>query len=386
MSHTLIERVRFGHGRGSLARYSDSPNWIAVYSAHGREHRESTHTPDLKVAKRFHKQKLDELAADRQGLKRYLPPLALRVTVNGLLDDYAADVKLRGLKSEASLLYHMKNVRATFGPMRAADVAADANLVDRFIAVRLKAGAANATVNRQTTILGAAFKLAKLRGKVTAVPTIRRLAERNVRRGFFERNEFALVLQHLPDYLADAATFGYLCGWRRSEITGLRWEWVQAERADDGTIAGGTVILPDSKNGRGRVLALTGDLPVLFARRERARLVEVPGGEPRVADLVFHRQGQPLGDFRRAWHAALTAAGFSHQEKDPATGEVRTVYNRCFHDMRRSAVRNLIRAGVRETVAMAVSGHRTRSVFDRYNVSSVGDLEDAMERVARDPK
>jgi integrase len=87
------------------------------------------------------------------------------------------------------------------------------------------------TVNRQTTIFGAAFKLAKLRGKVTMVPAIRRLPERNVRRGFFERADFEKVLQHLPDYLRDAAAFGYLCGWRRSEILALRWEWVQADRA-----------------------------------------------------------------------------------------------------------------------------------------------------------
>jgi len=80
------------------------------------------------------------------------------------------------------------------------------------------------TVNRQTTILGAAFKLAKLRGKVTMVPAIRRLPERNVRRGFFERADVEKVLQHVPDYLRDAAAFRYLCGWRRSEILALRLE------------------------------------------------------------------------------------------------------------------------------------------------------------------
>ena len=242
------------------------------------------------------------------------------------------------------------------------------------------------TVNRQTTIFGAAFKLAKLRGKVTMVPAIRRLPERNVRRGFFERADFEKVLQHLPDYLRDAAAFGYLCGWRRSEILALRWEWVQADRADDGTITSGTITLPDSKNGRGRVLALTGDLPALFAGREAARLAETPSREPKVADLVFHRAGRHLGDFRRAWHAALTAAGFSHQEKNPVTGELRTVYDRCFHDMRRSAVRNLVRAGVREAVAMSVTGHRTRSIFDRYNITSTDDLREAMDRVSRNMK
>jgi integrase len=93
---------------------------------------------------------------------------------------------------------------------------------------------------------------------------------------------------------------------------------------------------------------------------------------------LFHRQGQPLGDFKHAWHAALTRAGFSHLEKQP-DGTTRTVYDRTFHDFRRTAARNLVRRGVREGVAMDVTGHRTRSTFDRYNITSTDDVPAAME-------
>ena len=81
---------------------------------------------------------------------------------------------------------------------------------------------------------------------------------------------------------------------------------------------------------------------------------------------LFHHKGQPIGDFRKAFDTAASAAGIT--ELLP-------------HDLRRSAIRNLVRAGVKETVAMRLSGHRTRSVFDRYNIVSEDDLIDASKKL-----
>jgi integrase len=76
--------------------------------------------------------------------------------------------------------------------------------------------------------------------------------------------------------------------------------------------------------------------------------------------FVFHRDSKPILSLRAAWRSACEAAG---------------VPGKLMHDFRRAAVRNLVRAGVPDTVAMKLTGHKTRSVFDRYNVTSGADLE-----------
>ncbi|MGH7325180.1 MAG: tyrosine-type recombinase/integrase [Candidatus Methylomirabilaceae bacterium] len=122
----------------------------------------------------------------------------------------------------------------------------------------------------------------------------------------------------------------------------------------------------ESKTGRGRTVILEGDLADLIDRRWQARLYE-KDGNVRVAALVFHRDGEPVGDFRKAWASACEAAG---------------VPGKLFHDLRRTAARNMVRAGVPERVAMAVTGHLTRSMFDRYNIVSEDDLRKASQQTA----
>src|SRR5262249_5829828 len=210
-----------------------------------------------------------------------------------------------------------------------------------------------ASINRELAALRRMFALAIRASKLATRPHIALLAEDNAREGFLDPADFAALRASLPAWLADAALFAYLTGWRRTEVATLTWA--------DVDLRGGTIRLRavHSKNKRSRLVRLTGALLALVDRRASARRLDCP--------RVFHRDGEPLGDFRKVWTSACTAAG---------------VPGLLFHDLRRSAVRNMVRAGVPERVAMAVSGHRTRSVFDRYNIVSEDDLTAAAARTA----
>jgi len=203
---------------------------------------------------------------------------------------------------------HAATLRAYFGTMRT--VAVDTATVDAFIKEQREAGKADATVNRYLQVLKQAFLLALDEKKIVSVPKITHLSEEgNARQGFFERADFERVVTNLPAYLQDVARFGYLTGWRRNEILTLSWS--------DVDMAGGIIRLrPEhAKTGTGRAVVLDATLRALMARREETRL-----SERGVADLVFHRNGKPIGDFRYAWGNACAAAGLA--VTDPETGKI----------------------------------------------------------------
>ena len=113
-----------------------------------------------------------------------------------------------------------------------------------------------------------------------------------------------------------------------------------------------------SKNKDGRVLPLRGELLNILERSAERRRLDCVS--------VFHLEGQPIGQFRKSWKTACKSAGLSAIIP---------------HDLRRTAVRNMVRSGIPERVAMSLSGHKTRAIFDRYNIVSEADLADGADRL-----
>jgi integrase len=311
--------------------------WVAYYHR-GKEFRESSYSDSEKEARRLLKKRIGEV-----GTGRFTGVREERITfddlANGLLNDYQVN-KRRSLRSARLSISHL---RRFFGFQHAIDITTDR--VKAYAARRQDEAAANASINRELAALKRMSALAVQDGRVSTVPYIPTLEEDNARQGFIDHSAFMELRENLPEYLRDAITFLYLSGWRLGEMKALEWRDVDL---------GGRIgrLRPEvSKNKDGRVLPLSGELLEIMERAHSKRQLDCP--------FVFHRSGEPIGDFRKAWSSARKAVGLS-----PVL----------VHDLRRTAVRNMVRAGIPDRVAMTLSGHKTRSIFDRYNIVSETDL------------
>lgn len=225
--------------------------------------------------------------------------------------------------------------------------------VNDYVDHRRAEGAANGTINRELAVLRLAYSLARKGGKIKQemVPAIEMLPENNRRTGFFEQEQYEAVLARLPDYLQGVLTMGYWTGMRKEEITGLAWDRVD--------MFARLVRLEKTKNGEDRTLPLNDELYAMFKRQEAQKWDGCP--------YVFHHGPLRIADFRKAWATACKLAGC------PA---------KLFHDLRRTGVRNLIRSGVPQSVAMRISGHKDARIFARYDITDTRDMADAMRKLA----
>jgi integrase len=372
--------------------------WWIKYSNSGKPIRESSKSKTKMVAKKLLERRESEITQGK------MPGVLFeKVTFDELADEFIIDYQINERKSLDRAQLSVGHLRKEFGGVKVPDITTPR--IQRYISDRMKwtcktcnrkfqfsgeqrcpkcgeakvqKGAAAATINRELAALRRLLNLGARQTppKVDRVPYIPMLKENNIRKGFFEHGQFLALRNSLPEYLKPFVTFGYKIGWRDTEIASLTWG--RNVDLDNGIV---TLIVGETKNEDARTVYLDDELKTLLHdQRERQKRSNM------ISPYVFSNKSGtgPIVNFRRAWNQACREMGLGYgyrisleyvqnwQEKLPQ-GPI-------FHDFRRTAVRNMIRSGIPERVAMMISGHKTRSVFDRYNIVNDADLKLAAER------
>lgn len=219
-----------------------------------------------------------------------------------------------------------------------------------------KDGLQNATINRDLAALHKAFTLGFrcTPKKIMSMPVFPdRLPEATPRKGFVEQAQFDALCSATQElWMRALITTAYTFGFRRGELLHMKVGQVDLLNRTIRLYRG------ETKSGEPKLIKMTPDVCALLTA-----MCQGKSGD----DYVFTRNGEPIVDIRDEWTRMTEAA------KLP---------DLIFHDLRRSAIRNMIRDGVPERVAMEISGHKTRSVFERYNIVSEADLSRAAEQIA----
>lgn len=349
-----------------MSRHTGKPmaTWWLAYYVNGREARESAHTADRQAA-------LDKLRERLKGISdgTVVDPARDRLTVAAILDGLLAYYDRQGHRSRVSAASQTKPWRATIGSLRA--LAVTSQRLDRVIDDWRQAGVQAASINRRLSLLRRAYRLAKLRLDPARLDFAERfLSENSLRGRYIDRDAYEAICARLPARLQALFEFAQLCGTRKGQLALTTWaHWNSHTRELTWT-------KEEVKAKRDFVLPLDGrPLEIILAlhaeRRLHCRYMFhglrcAPGRRPSKAYGC-------LGDFKKAWGTACKKAGFP-------VGRASGGY--VFHHTRNTAVTNLVNAGVPAHEAMAVSGHRTRSVFDRYSIPLKDQTRSALRRTS----
>ena len=359
---TSARKAKRPRGTGSIFKMGKY-FYLAYYLPNGFQKTESSRSTLKTVAQEMLRDRLEKI---RQGLYCETPPrkVTFQTLADDLIDDYEINQRHSLNDAKSRIENHLKPF---FGNYLAAAITTEK--AKEYLLLRRAEGAADGTIEQELALLKRAFRLASRATppKVARVPYIQMPRCDNVRKGFIEHEGYAQLLAALPEYLRPVVTMAYCTGMRRGEIVSLRWENVDLLNRLVRLNAG------ETKNGEGRMIPLGDELLESLKSQLHLRNTAVPD-----CPLVFFRiiktkenptpSWVPIGDFRKVWETACAKCGLA---------------GRIFHDLRRSAVRNLIRAGVQERVAMRISGHKTRSVFDRYNIIDESDLKLAVRKLQK---
>jgi site-specific recombinase XerD len=341
-------RPRHNQDNDSKGKLRKTDNWYIEFVAGNRTMREATEFTERSDGAEFLKLRISDALGGKIVLSK-------NVTYDDLCDVIITDYhEQRSEESRRSQEYEAAAAGCVFGDTKAIDIKTAS--VERYKTLRLKDGAAPATVNRELAALKRMFRLGLRQGMVATMPYISMLAEHNVRKGFFELDQFQAILKHLPTEYHTLFELAYITGWRmRSELLTRQWRHVDFAgkgwlRVDPGEAKDATA---------GREFQFTSWIRDAL-ERQRKFVSKVEKRTKAVIRWVFCRaDGVRIHRFYGAWRDACMAAGIQ----------------RIPHDFRTTAVRNLERAGVPRTTEMAMIGHKTESIYRRYNIVDQAMLE-----------
>lgn len=329
-------------GKGCI--YRRGKVWWIKITVDGETVYESTESTVRDDAVQLLRLRQGELAAN--ALPSWLKP---SVTVGRILELVPADLKAYQKKDLKNV---ERQIRRHLGPFfdQIPVKRLSTAKIHEYIAKRQAASAAAATINRELATLRRGLRLALEHDPplVGRNFRIRMLREDNVRQGYLAEPQYLALRNELPDYQQLALVIAYHVGIRRGELLAMKWDQVDLDEK--------RILLRGSqtKNGHPRVLPIYGEMGAWLRFAKAERDLKCPDNE-----YVIAHRCKPIRWFYAAWRTACAAAG---------------VHGLLFHDLRRTAVRNMLDAGIDEKTAMLITGHRTRAMIDRYNIRGEKDV------------
>ena len=351
---TEAKPTRRAGNRGTGEIFRRGHVWWISYHVNGKRFRESAKSDVRKDAVRLLRLRTGWVAQGHEPA-----PDVSKTTFDDLKNMLVADYTTNRRKSLDRMEIAFANLGERFVNWRAQTMTSDE--IVKYVAERQRQGRKNATINRELAALARAFRLARRAGKVAEVPYIGLLREDNARKGFLEESDLDRLLEHLPLYLHALIICFFFTGWRRGELLSrerrhLQGDWLVLE-------------VGEGKTGKARqfpVNAIPRLRDALAEQLERVAALERATGK--IIPWLFPGEtGDQISDFRGSWESACRKAG---------------VPGKLIHDFRRTAARAMTRAGIPIKTAMELLGHKTMSIFFRYNIIDEGDLIDGGEKLA----
>jgi len=355
--------VKLKHRDESTGKIVESRFYYIIYRVNGRQIRESSKTENKMVA-----QKLLERRMGEAGLGVRPEQEVKNVKYEDVRDTLIAEYRNRGRHffqrtDGTDYIGGMNHLDAFFKGMRIIEISSDT--LRRYIETRREQGAADATIRRNLVMLRSMLNLARKEGKLRLadIPHFPMPSDSTPRKGFVTPEVFVQLRDALPVNLRPLVTFLYYTGCRSGAATEITWSMVsrdctEIEIPGDLTKTGEPLLLP--LVGRG-----LSEIAVMLRK-------------------MFRKDGPVLDstNLRKEWCKACHKLGLGAYEKKEKQ-RYYLYHGLTIHDLRRSATRNLIRAGVDRGTAMKITGHKTEHIFERYNIVSTDDIREALVKVGQ---